>query len=66
MKECREAMEKQIKKEVIIKPWDPTICPTCNWELSKSLGDGYYKHWKSLRTCPRCGQVLYGRKKHEK
>ena len=45
VEECREAVEKQKPKKVIIKPWEPSICPTCGMELSKSLGDGYYKHW---------------------
>lgn len=58
VEECREAMEKQKPKKVIIKPWEPSICPTCGMELSKSLGDGYYKHWMNLRRCTRCGQAI--------
>lgn len=58
VEECREAVEKQKPKKVIIKPWEPSICPTCGMELSKSLGDGYYKHWMNLRRCTRCGQKI--------
>lgn len=58
VEECREAVEKQTKKKVIIKLWNPAICPSCSLELSESLGDGYYKHWKNLRRCPRCGQSI--------
>ena len=58
VEECRESVEKQKAKKVIIKPWKPSICPTCGMELSESLGDGYYKHWKNLRRCARCGQKI--------
>lgn len=58
VEECREAVEKQKPKKVIIKPWEPSICPTCGVELSESLGDGYYKHWMYLRRCTRCGQKI--------
>ena len=44
VEECREAVEKQKPKKIIIKSYCPTVCPTCGNELSTSLGDGYYKH----------------------
>ena len=58
VEECREAVEKQKPKKIIIKDWNPTKCPTCNYELSTSLGDGYYKHPTFLKRCPNCGQAL--------
>lgn len=56
--ECREAVKKQRAKKPIIKPWCPAICPMCGEELSESLGDGYYKHLKGLKVCPKCFQRL--------
>lgn len=58
VEECREAVEKQKQKKIIIKDWNPTKCPTCNYELSASLGDGYYKHPTFLERCPNCGQAI--------
>lgn len=51
------ALEKQIPKKVIIEPWNPARCPSCNCELSESLGDGYYKHHITKKVC-ECGQKL--------
>lgn len=56
--ECQEAVEKQRAKKPIMKPWCPAICPMCEEELSESLGDGYYKHLKGLKVCPKCFQRL--------
>ena len=55
-----EALEKQIPKKPIIKPWSPAICPSCGEELSISLGDGYYSHRIILTHCPNleCLQQL--------
>ena len=58
VEECREAVEKQKTKRIIIRNWSPTRCPTCGHELSTSLGDGYYKHPTFLERCPECGQVI--------
>ena len=58
VEECREAVEKQKQKKIIIKDWNPTKCPTCNHELSTSLGKGYYKHPTFLERCPNCGQAI--------
>ena len=58
VEECREAMEKQRVKKIIIRDWNPTKCPTCGHELSTSLGDGYYKHPTFLERCPECGQAI--------
>lgn len=52
-----QALEKQISKKPIMKPWDAASCPYCGAHLSESLGDGYYKHWTSLKFCD-CGQNL--------
>lgn len=54
------ALEKQIPKKVIIKTWNPAICPTCGEELSEDLGDGYYEHYRYLERCPNveCAQRL--------
>lgn len=58
VEECREAVEKQKPKKIIIKSYCPTECPACGHELSTSLGDGYYKHPTFLERCPECGQVI--------
>ena len=58
VKECREAVEKQNPKKIIIRNWRSTFCPTCGHELSTSLGDGYYKHPTFLERCPNCGQLI--------
>lgn len=58
VEECREAVEKQKPKKIIIEPYCPTECPTCGHELSISLGDGYYKYPTFLKRCPNCGQVI--------
>lgn len=52
-----DALEKQIPKRPIIKAWGAASCPCCGVHLSESLGDGYYKHWTSLKFCD-CGQKL--------
>lgn len=52
------ALDKQMAKHPIIEKWSPALCPCCKAELSKSMGDGYYKHWDSLAQCPECGQRL--------
>lgn len=58
VEEVREAVDKQENKKVIRKPWQPCECPTCNKELSESVGDGYYKHYYYLKRCPECGQKI--------
>ncbi len=58
VEECREAVEKQNPKKIIIRNWSSTFCPTCGHELSTSLGDGYYKHPTFLERCPKCGQAI--------
>ena len=58
VEECREAVEKQRTKKIIIRDWNPTKCPTCGHELSTSLGDGYYKHPTFLKRCPKCGRMI--------
>lgn len=58
VKECREAVEKQKAKKIIIESYCSTECPTCGHELSTSLGDGYYKYPTFLERCPNCGQVI--------
>ncbi|WP_287493444.1 hypothetical protein [Sellimonas sp.] len=58
VKECREAVEKQRPKKVKIKAWSPVRCPSCDYELSTNVGDGYYKHPIFLERCPQCGQKL--------
>lgn len=58
VEECREAVEKQKAKKIIIESYCSTECPTCGHELSTSLGDGYYKYPTFLERCPNCGQVI--------
>ena len=55
-----EALEKQEAKKVEIKEYLPAICPSCGYELSESVGDGYFKHPTFLERCPNpdCGQRL--------
>jgi len=52
-----KSLEKQILKTPIIKSWSPALCPSCDKELSESIGDGYYKHYYGLKVC-ECGQKL--------
>ena len=47
-----EAMEKQLPRKVEIKEWSPSVCPCCGYELSESVGDGFYKHPTFLERCP--------------
>lgn len=47
-----EALEKQLPKKVEIREWSPAVCPSCRYELSESVGDGYYKHPIFLERCP--------------
>jgi len=51
------SINKQIPRKPIIESWSPALCPSCDTELSESLGDGYYKHWYSKKVCD-CGQKL--------
>ena len=55
-----EALEKQLPKKVKIEAWCPSYCPSCGYELSEDLGDGYYKHPDFIERCPNpnCGQRL--------
>ena len=58
VEECREAVEKQNPKKIIIRNLRSTFCPTCGHELSTSWDDGYYKHPTFLERCPNCGQAI--------
>ena len=58
VEECREAVEKQKVKYIKIEAYCPAHCPTCRFELSESLGDGYYKYFENLSRCPKCGQKI--------
>lgn len=58
VEECREAVEKQKPKIIRIKNWSPSNCPTCDYELSTHIEDGYYKHPIFLKMCPECGQAI--------
>lgn len=53
-----EALEMQIPKEVKIEDYCPANCPTCDVNLSESLGDGYYNYYTHLDRCPKCGQAI--------
>ena len=55
-----EALEKQLPKKVIIEDWCPSYCPSCGYELSEDLGDGFYRHPTFTKRCPNpdCGQKL--------
>ena len=58
VEECRKAVEKQKPKYIKIESYCPAYCPTCRFELSESLGDGYYKYFGNLSRCPKCGQKI--------
>ena len=58
VEECREAVEKQKTKYIKIESYCPAYCPTCRFELSESLGDGYYEYFENLSRCPKCGQKI--------
>ena len=58
VEECREAVEKQKVKYIKIESYCPAYCPTCRFELSESLGDGYYEYFANLSRCPKCGQKI--------
>lgn len=60
LKVAIEALEKQVPKKVVIKPWQGTTCPSCGESLSESLGDGYYKHHTHWDYChnSKCLQRL--------
>ena len=55
-----EALEKQLPMKVKIEAWCPSCCPSCGYELSEDLGDGYYKHPDFIERCPNpeCAQRL--------
>ena len=55
-----KALEKQLAKKVEIEAWCPSYCPSCGYELSEDLGDGYYKHPNFIKRCPNpdCAQLL--------
>jgi len=52
-----EALEKQIPRKPKIEKWSPAYCPSCDRELSESVGDGYYEHYDQINIC-ECGQKL--------
>ena len=56
--ECRKAVEKQKVKTVNVREWSPSFCPTCKYELSHHVGDGFYKNPTFLKRCPKCGQAI--------
>ena len=58
VEECLEAVEKQKAKYIKIESYCPAYCPTCRFELSESLGDGYYEYFVNLSRCPKCGQKI--------
>ena len=58
VEECRKAVEKQKVKYIKIESYCPAYCPTCRFELSESLGDGYYEYFENLSRCPKCGQKI--------
>ena len=61
------ALEKQIPKKPIIKPWSPARCPSCGNELSTHHGDGYYAHRTFMDYCDNkdCLQRLDWRNEDE-
>lgn len=50
--ELEQFREREVAKEVVSSNWMPDKCPSCGYELSESLGDGYYTHPTHLERCP--------------
>lgn len=48
-----------VPKEVIMKNWNPSECPTCGHDFRdyEECNDGYYDR-AYLERCPYCGQKL--------
>ena len=58
VEECRQAVDKQHPKYATANPWQPSCCPTCEYELSSALSGGYYRHIPYFKRCPECGQMI--------
>ena len=56
--ELERFRERETAKEVVSSNWMPDMCPSCGYELSESLGDGYYSHPTFLERCPQCLQKI--------
>lgn len=56
--ELEQFREREIVKSVVSSVWNPDKCPACGYELSESLGDGYYSHPTFLERCPQCLQKI--------
>ncbi len=56
--ELEQFRERETVKSVVSSAWNPDTCPACGYELSESLGDGYYSHPTFLERCPQCLQKI--------
>ena len=56
--ELEQFRERETVKSVVSSVWNPDKCPACGYELSESLGDGYYSHPIFLERCPQCLQKI--------
>ena len=56
--ELEQFRERETVKSVVSSVWNPDKCPACGYELSESLGDGYYSHPTFLERCPQCLQKI--------
>lgn len=56
--ELEQFRERETVKSVVSSTWNPDKCPACGYELSESLGDGYYSHPTFLERCPQCLQKI--------
>lgn len=56
--ELEQFRERETVKSVVSSTWNPDTCPACGYELSESLGDGYYSHPTFLERCPQCLQKI--------
>lgn len=47
-------------KMVIVKQWNPSICPTCEHDFGEyeHCYDGFYDRCTNLERCPYCGQKI--------
>jgi rubrerythrin len=58
LKVLEELASFQVAKVVDKEGWLPTVCPTCDHQLSINHGDGYYSLDDMANFCPLCGQRL--------
>lgn len=56
--EAIKALDTNVPKEVIIKPWESSQCPNCKEHFKEDCDDGYYTRATTMERCPYCQQRL--------